>query len=235
MSLDVCVLSSCVTAGSILSDFIAKSHLLAYLDGRGAERYKRLSAKEQTRVRLCTPCKICLALLRGSPMGRAKSSMPLTPSLSSSSLSSVVPLEGDPSRKDDGEGGGGWRWGSVPSTMAAFSAPGAPCGGHARISSAAPHAPRRVYSGDCCGGGGVRGCGCAIVGGGDFWRSEDDSPAATDRWAEGAGATPSPLTTAAAVPPRCAFNQLIPQPLQEPPQSAKLRRQEPRQSSSPSR
>ncbi len=41
-SLDVCVLLSCVTAGSILSDFIAESHFLAYLGGRGADRYKRL-------------------------------------------------------------------------------------------------------------------------------------------------------------------------------------------------
>ncbi len=155
-------------AGSILSDFIAEPHLLAYLDRRGADRHKRLSAKEQTRVRLCTPCKIRLALLRGSPTGRAKSSMPLTPSSSSSSSSSVAPLEGDPSRKDDVEGGGGWRWGGAPSPMAPFGAPGAPRGGHARISSAAPHAPRRVYSGDCGGGGGVRGCGCAIVGGGIF-------------------------------------------------------------------
>ncbi len=111
--------------------------------------------------------------------------------------------------------------------MAPFGAPGAPRGSHARISSAAPPAPRRVYSGDCGSGGGVRGCGCAIVGGGDFWRREDDGPAAADRWAEGAGATPPPLTAAAAVPPRCAFDQLIPQPLQELPQSAKLRRQEP--------
>jgi hypothetical protein len=228
----VCVLSSCFTAGSILSDFIAESHLLAYLDGRGADEYKRLSAEEQTRVRLCTPCKIHLELLRGSPTGRVKSSMPLTPSLSPSSLSSVAPLEGDPSRKEDKEGGGGWRWGGALSSMAPFGAPGAPCGGHARIRSAAPHAPRRVYSGDCGGDRGVRGCGCAVVGGGDFWQREDDGPTAADRWAEGAGATPPPLTAATAVPPRCAFDQLIPQPLQEPPQSAKLWRQEPRQSSS---
>jgi hypothetical protein len=172
--------------------------------------------------------------------------MPLTPSSSSSSSSSVAPLKGDPSRKDDGEGGGGWRWGGAPLPMAPFGAPGTPHRGHARISSAAPHAPRRVYSGDCgggggvrgcgCGGGGgVRGCGCAVVRGGDFWRREDDGPAAADQWAEGAGATPPPLTTAAAAPPRCAFDQLIPQPLQEPPQSAKLRRQEPRRLSSQSR
>ncbi len=161
--------------------------------------------------------------------------MPLTPSSLSSSSSSVAPLEGDPSRKDDGEGGGGWRWGGAPSPMAPFGAPGAPRSGHARISSAVPHAPRRVYSGDCGGGGGVRGCGCAVVGGGDFWRREDDGPAAADRWAEGAGATPPPLTAAAAVPPWCAFDQLILQPLQELPQSAELRRQEPRRSSSQSR
>ncbi len=174
-------------AGSILSGFIAESHLLAYLDGRGADRHKRLSAEEQTQVRLCTPCKICLALLRGSPTGRAKSSMPLTPSSSSSSSSSVAPLEGDPSRKDNGEGGGGWRWGGAPSPMAPFGTPGAPRGGHTRISSAAPHAPQRIYSRDCGGGGRVRGCGCAVVGGGDFWRREDDGPAAADRWAVGGG------------------------------------------------
>ncbi len=164
----MCILSSCITAGSIQSDFIAESHLLAYLDRRGADRYKRLSAEEQTRVRLCTPCKIRLALLRGSPTGRAKSSMPLTPSSLLSSLSSVALLEGDPSRKDDGEGGGGWRWGGAPSPMAPFGAPGAPRGGHARISSAAPHAPRRVYSGDCGGGRGICDCGCAVIGGGGF-------------------------------------------------------------------
>ncbi len=96
-------------AGSILSDFIAESHLFAYLDGGGADGHKRLSAKEQTQVRLCTPCKIRLVLLRGSPTGRAKSLMPLTPLSSSSSSSSIALLEGDPSRKDDGEGGGGWR------------------------------------------------------------------------------------------------------------------------------
>jgi hypothetical protein len=192
----------------------------------------RLSVEEQTRVRLCTPCKIRLALLRGSPTGRAKSLMPLMPSSSSSSLSSVAPLEGDSSRKDDGEGGGGWRWGGAPSPMAPFGAPGAPHGSHARISSAAPHAPRRVYGGDCGGGGGVRGCGCAVVGGGDSRRREEDGPAAANRWAEGAGTTPPPLTAANAVPPRCAYDQLIPQPLQDPPQSAELRRQEPRQSSS---
>ncbi len=187
----------------------------------------RLSAEEQARVRLCTPCKICLALLRGSPTGRTKSSMPLTPSSSLSSSSSVTPLEGDPSRKDDREGGGGWRWGGAPLPMAPFGAPGAPHGGHARISSAAPHAPRRVYGGDCSGGGGVCGCGCAVIWGGYFWRREDDGPAAADRWAEGAGATPPPLTATAAVPPQCAFDQLIPQPLQDPLQSAELRRQEP--------
>ncbi len=49
-SLVVCILSSCIMAGSILSDFIAESHLFACLDGRGADRYKRLSAKEQTQV-----------------------------------------------------------------------------------------------------------------------------------------------------------------------------------------
>jgi hypothetical protein len=100
--------------------------------------------------------------------GSAKSSMPLTPSSSSSSSSSVAPLEGDPSRKDEGEGGGGWRWGGAPSLMAPFGTPGAPHGGHARISSATPHTPRRVYSGDCGSGRGVRGCGCTVVGGGGF-------------------------------------------------------------------
>ncbi len=37
-------------AGSILTDFIAESHLFAYLDGRGADRYKRLSAEDRRKL-----------------------------------------------------------------------------------------------------------------------------------------------------------------------------------------
>ncbi len=64
---------------------------------------------------------------------------------------------------------GGWRWGGALLPMAPSRALGAPRGGHAGISSAAPHAPRCVYGGDCGGGGGVCGCGCANDGGGDFF------------------------------------------------------------------
>jgi hypothetical protein len=105
----------------------------------------------------------------------------------------------------------------APLPMAPSGALGAPRGGHAGISSAAPHAPQRIYGGDCGGGGGVLSCGCAFVGGGGFGQREDNGPAAANRWAEGVGATPQPLTPAAAVPPRCAFNQLTLQPLQDPP------------------
>jgi hypothetical protein len=108
--------------------------------------------------------------------------MPLAPSSLLSSSSSAAPLEGDPSRKDDWEGGeGGGRRGGAPLPMAPSGAPGTPRGGHAGISSAAPHAPQCGYGGDCGGGGGgggVRGCGGAVVGGGGFWRREDNGPAA---------------------------------------------------------